>query len=331
MPEYYLIIILIILALSFDFINGFHDTANAIATCVATRALNPKVAIIMSAVLNFVGAMVSTGVAKTIGGDIVTSPSMVDSVVLIAAISAAIFWNLLTWKVGLPSSSSHALIGGICGAVIISYGIGAINGDGILTIVSGLVLSPVVAMFCGYIMMTLFYIILRNFSKGQVNNVAKRIQVLSAALMAFSHGSNDAQKSMGIITLALLSGGFIGALEVPVYVKVACALAMSAGTSVGGWNIIRTVGNKIFRMQPVNGLAADLNSAMTIFTATVLHLPVSTTHVVTGSIMGVGWATRFHAVHWSVAYQMVFAWILTIPCTAAVGAIVYLLLYHMGF
>ena len=180
-------------------------------------------------------------------------------------------------------------------------------------------------------MMTLFYIILRNFSKGQVNNVAKRIQVLSAALMAFSHGSNDAQKSMGIITLALLSGGFIGALEVPVYVKVACALAMSAGTSVGGWNIIRTVGNKIFRMQPVNGLAADLNSAMTIFTATMLHLPVSTTHVVTGSIMGVGWATRFHAVHWSVAYQMVFAWILTIPCTAAVGAIVYLLLYHMGF
>lgn len=330
MPEYYLIIILIILALSFDFINGFHDTANAIATCVATRALNPKVAIIMSAVLNFVGAMVSTGVAKTIGGDIVTSPSMVDSVVLIAAISAAIFWNLLTWKVGLPSSSSHALIGGICGAVIISYGIGAINGDGILTIVSGLVLSPVVAMFCGYIMMTLFYIILRNFSKGQVNNVAKRIQVLSAALMAFSHGSNDAQKSMGIITLALLSGGFIGALEVPLYVKVACALAMSAGTSVGGWNIIRTVGNKIFRMQPVNGLAADLNSAMTIFTATMLHLPVSTTHVVTGSIMGVGWATRFHAVHWSVAYQMVFAWILTIPCTAAVGAIVYLLLYHMG-
>ncbi len=330
MPEYYLIIILIILALSFDFINGFHDTANAIATCVATRALNPKVAIIMSAVLNFVGAMVSTGVAKTIGGDIVTSPSMVDSVVLIAAISAAIFWNLLTWKVGLPSSSSHALIGGICGAVIISYGIGAINGDGILTIVSGLVLSPVVAMFCGYIMMTLFYIILRNFSKGQVNNVAKRIQVLSAALMAFSHGSNDAQKSMGIITLALLSGGFIGALEVPVYVKVACALAMSAGTSVGGWNIIRTVGNKIFRMQPVNGLAADLNSAMTIFTATMLHLPVSTTHVVTGSIIGVGWATRFHAVHWSVAYQMVFAWILTIPCTAAVGAIVYLLLYHMG-
>ena len=255
---------------------------------------------------------------------------MVDSVVLIAAIAAAIFWNLLTWKVGLPSSSSHALIGGICGAVIISYGIGAINGDGILTIVSGLVLSPVVAMFCGYIIMTLFYIILRNFSKGQVNNVAKRIQVLSAALMAFSHGSNDAQKSMGIITLALLSGGFIGALEVPVYVKVACALAMSAGTSVGGWNIIRTVGNKIFRMQPVNGLAADLNSAMTIFTATMLHLPVSTTHVVSGSIMGVGWATRFRAVHWNVAYQMVFAWILTIPCTAAVGAIAYLLLYHMG-
>ena len=184
-----------------------------------------------------------------------TSPSMVDSVVLIAAIAAAIFWNLLTWKVGLPSSSSHALIGGICGAVIISYG--AINGDGILTIVSGLVLSPVVAMFCGYIIMTLFYIILRNFSKGQVNNVAKRIQVLSAALMAFSHGSNDAQKSMGIITLALLSGGFIGALEVPVYVKVACALAMSAGTSVGDgtssapWEIKFSVCSRSMVLQPI--------------------------------------------------------------------------------
>ena len=323
MPEYYLIIILIILALSFDFINGFHDTANAIATCIATRALNPKVAIIMSAVLNFVGAMVSTGVAKTIGGDIVTSPSMVDSVVLIAAIAAAIFWNLLTWKVGLPSSSSHALIGGICGAVIISYGIGAINGDGILTIVSGLVLSPVVAMFCGYIMMTLFYIILRNFSKGQVNNVAKRIQVLSAALMAFSHGSNDAQKAMGIITLTLLSGGFIDTLDVPIWVKLCCATAMAMGTAVGGWKIISTMGTKIFKLETINGFAADLNSAITIFTATFLHLPVSTTHVVSGSLLGVGSSKRIKAVNWGVARSMVMAWFVTIPLSGIVAAIAY--------
>ena len=323
MPEYYLIIILIILALSFDFINGFHDTANAIATCIATRALNPKVAIIMSAVLNFVGAMVSTGVAKTIGGEIVTSPSMVDSVVLIAAISAAIFWNLLTWKVGLPSSSSHALIGGICGAVIISYGIGAINGDGILTIVSGLVLSPVVAMFCGYIMMTLFYIILRNFSKGQVNNVAKRIQVLSAALMAFSHGSNDAQKAMGIITLTLLSGGFIDTLDVPIWVKLCCATAMAMGTAVGGWKIISTMGTKIFKLETINGFAADLNSAITIFTATFLHLPVSTTHVVSGSLLGVGSSKRIKAVNWGVARSMVMAWFVTIPLSGIVAAIAY--------
>ena len=229
----------------------------------------------------------------------------------------------------MPSSSSHALIGGVIGAVIISYGTGAIHLAGVLTIVLGLVCSPVVALVMGYILMTLLYLVFRNVGKSRVNYVSTHIQILSAALMAFSHGSNDAQKSMGIITLALLSGGYIGALEVPWEVKVACALAMCFGTSIGGLKIIRTVGNKIFRMQPVNGLAADLNSATIIFTATMLHLPVSTTHVVTGSIMGVGWAKRFRAVHWSVAYQMVSAWVMTIPCTAAVGAFVYLVIRHI--
>ncbi|MEE3452227.1 inorganic phosphate transporter [Dialister sp.] len=326
MPDLYIIAFLICLALCFDFINGFHDTANAIATCVATRALSPKVAIIMSAILNFVGAMISTGVAKTIGGEIVTSPQMVDSVVLSSALASAIIWNLFTWRIGMPSSSSHALIGGVIGAVIISYGTGAIHAAGVMTIVIGLVCSPVCALITGYIIMTILYVLFRNVGKSRVNYVATHIQMVSAALMAFSHGSNDAQKSMGIITLALLSGGYISQLEVPWEVKVACALAMSLGTSVGGWKIIRTVGNKIFRMQPVNGLAADLNSAITIFSATMLHLPVSTTHVVTGSIMGVGWATRFRAVHWSVAYQMVSAWVMTIPCTAVVGAVVYLII-----
>ena len=329
MPDIYIVGIVIVLALCFDFINGFHDTANAIATCVATRALSPKVAIIMSAILNFVGAMISTGVAKTIGGEIVTSPHMVDSVVLSSALASAIIWNLFTWRIGMPSSSTHSLIGGDIGAVIITYSTGAIHIAGVLPIDIGLVLSPVCALVTGYIMMTVLYIAFRNVGKSRVNYVATHIQMVSAALMAFSHGSNDAQKSMGIITLALLSGGYIGQLEVPWEVKVACALAMCLGTSVGGWRIIRTVGNKIFRMQPVNGLAADLNSAITIFSATMLHLPVSTTHVVTGSIMGVGWATRFRAVHWSVAYQMVSAWIMTIPCTAAVGALVYLLIKHV--
>lgn len=329
MPDLYLIGLVVALALAFDFINGFHDTANAIATSVATRALSPQTAIIMSAFLNFIGAMVSTGVAKTIGGDIVMSPSMVDSVVIISALSAAIVWNLFTWWIGMPSSSSHALIGGVIGAVVISYGFGAINGNGVTTIVLGLVLSPLIAMAMGYVLMTFFYIIFRNVNKSKVNAISTKVQICSAALMAFSHGSNDAQKSMGIITLALLSGGYIAELEVPELVKIACALAMSAGTSVGGWRIIRTVGGKIFRMQPVHGLAADLNSSITIFSATMLHLPVSTTHVVTGSIMGVGSAKRIRAVHWHVAYQMVSAWVMTIPCTAAVGAGTYLILSHV--
>ena len=329
MPDIYAIGLVIVLALAFDFINGFHDTANPIATCIATRSLSPRIAIIMSAFLNFVGAMVSTGVAKTIGGEIVTSPQMVDSTVLIAALFAAIVWNLFTWKIGMPSSSSHALIGGVLGAVTISYGTGAINGNGVFMIVAGLIGSPVIAMFSGYVIMTLLFILFRNVGRSKVNYISLHIQSLSAAVMAFSHGSNDAQKCMGIITLALLSGGYIGELEVPFLVKIACAFAMCAGTSVGGWRIIRTVGNKIFRLEPVNGLAADINSALTIFTATFLHLPVSTTHVVTGSIMGVGWAKRFRAVHWNVAYSMVGAWVMTIPSTAAVGALVYILIRYI--
>lgn len=329
MPDIYAIGLVIVLALAFDFINGFHDTANAIATCIATRSLSPRIAIIMSAFLNFVGAMVSTGVAKTIGGEIVTSPQMVDSTVLIAALFAAIVWNLFTWKIGMPSSSSHALIGGVLGAVTISYGTGAINGNGVFMIVAGLIGSPVIAMFSGYVIMTPLFILFRNVGRSKVNYISLHIQSLSAAVMAFSHGSNDAQKCMGIITLALLSGGYIGELEVPFLVKIACAFAMCAGTSVGGWRIIRTVGNKIFRLEPVNGLAADINSALTIFTATFLHLPVSTTHVVTGSIMGVGWAKRFRAVHWNVAYSMVGAWVMTIPSTAAVGALVYILIRYI--
>ena len=322
-----LIFIVIALALIFDFVNGFHDTANAIATCVSTRAVPPAVAIIMSAVLNFAGAMISTGVAKTIGGDIVQSASMVNEIIIIAALAGAIIWNLITWWFGMPSSSSHALVGGIIGAVVISVGFMGLNGYGILKIFLSLILSPLVAMLVGWLTLHIIFILCHSIRPATVNDNCNRLQVISAALMAFAHGSNDAQKSMGIITLALLSGGYIGALEVPTFVKILCAFAMAFGTSVGGWKIIRTVGGKIFKMQPVHGFAADLNSSIVIFTATLLHLPVSTTHVVSGSIMGVGSAQRIKAVHWDVARQMLTAWIMTIPCTAILSAIIYLILH----
>ena len=227
-----LIFIVIALALIFDFVNGFHDTANAIATCVSTRAVPPAVAIIMSAVLNFAGAMISTGVAKTIGGDIVQSASMVNEVIIIAALSGAIIWNLITWWFGMPSSSSHALVGGIIGAVIFSVGFIGLNGYGILNIFLSLVLSPIVALVVGWITLHVIFAICHSFKPATVNDNCNRLQVVSAALMAFAHGSNDAQKSMGIITLALLSGGYIGSFDVPTYVKLLCAFAMALGTSL---------------------------------------------------------------------------------------------------
>ena len=210
-----LIVMVVILALVFDFINGFHDTANAIATCVSTRAIRPGVAIVGTAILNFLGAMISTGVAKTIGGDIVISPTLVNEMIIIAGLVGAIIWNLLTWWVGMPSSSSHALIGGMIGAIIVSAGVAALNGWGILKIVLSLIISPVSAIITGFIIMKIIFAVCHSFKPAKVNLAANRLQVVSAALMAFSHGSNDAQKSMGIITLALVSGGFINSLEVP--------------------------------------------------------------------------------------------------------------------
>ena len=316
----YLIITVIILALVFDFINGFHDTANAIATSVSTRALNPNHATIMAACLNFLGAMVSTGVAKTIGGDIVSSPSLVDEKIIIAALIGAIFWNLLTWRLGLPSSSSHALIGGLIGAVLISVGLSGLNFNGIGKILVALIASPAIASVTGIIIMNIIFRLFENFPPHFINDKFRKMQVVSAAMIAFSNGSNDAQKSMGIITLALFSGGFISEFEVPTYVKVLCAAAMALGTATGGWRIIKTVGGKIFKLEPPSGFAADLNSSTVVFSATLLNLPVSTTHVVSGSIMGVGTAKRINAVHWGVAKQMVKAWGITIPITAAIGA-----------
>ena len=326
MPDMSLIIVVVVLALTFDFINGFHDTANAIATCVSTRAIRPGIAIRGAASRCVIGGRSSTGVAKTIGGDIVMSPERINEMVIIAGLIGAIIWNLLTWWFGMPSSSSHALIGGMIGAIIISAGVAALNDWGIIKIVLSLILSPVAALTVGYIIMQIIFCICHSFKPAKVNLTANRLQILSAALMAFSHGSNDAQKSMGIITLALVSGGVIGTMEVPTVVKILCAAAMAFGTSVGGWKIIRTVGGRIFKMHPIHGFAADLNSAVVILSATLLHLPVSTTHVVSGSIMGVGAAQRVKAVHWDVARSMVVAWVMTIPCTAMMGALSYLVI-----
>ena len=320
-----LIFIVIILALIFDFINGFHDTANAIATAVSTRALRPNHAITMAAILNFLGAMVSTGVAKTIGENIVSVPALVNEKVIIAALLGAIFWNLLTWKVGIPSSSSHALVGGIIGAVLVSVGNIGLNWVGIGIIVVALIASPAIALLTGFIIMNALCFLLQNASPHTVNDKFRKLQILAAATMAFSHGSNDAQKSMGIITLALFSGGFLQEFEVPLFVKVLCATAMAIGTASGGWRIIKTVGGKIFKLDPASGFSADLNSSVVVFGATLLNLPVSTTHVVSGSIMGVGTAKRTNAVHWGVAQNMVKAWGLTIPICAAVGALSFLL------
>ena len=322
MPDI-LIISVVLLALAFDYINGFHDTANAIATSVSTRALTPRVAVWMAAFLNFLGAMYSTGVAKTIGGDLVKSAQMVNEHIIIAAMIGAIFWNLITWWMGIPSSSSHALVGGVVGAVLASTGYEALKIEGLMKIVAALICSPIVAMLTGLLIMSLLFWIFGRMSPSRINPKFKRLQILTAAMMAFSHGSNDAQKAMGIITLTLVSTGYLTNLEVPLWVKISAATAMGLGTAAGGWRIIRTMGTKIFKLEPISGFAADLNSSLIIFGATLLHLPVSTTHVVSGSIMGVGTAKRISAVRWGVAQQMLMAWVLTIPCTALVSALAY--------
>lgn len=325
-----LLILVVFCALAFDYINGFHDTANAIATSVSTRALTPRRAIIIAAVFNFTGALVSTGVAQTIAKDIV-NPQQVTQEVVIAALLGAIAWNLITWYFGIPSSSSHAIIGGMMGAAISKAGFGVLHLQGLTKIILALIFSPIVGIALGFIIMKILFFLFKKSSPSKVNHGFKKMQILSAALLAFNHGSNDAQKSMGIITMALIAAGLQAQTNLipPLWVKVACAAAMALGTAAGGWKIIRTMGGKIFKLEPVNGFAADLTSSIVIWTATAfpgLHLPVSTTHVVSGSIMGVGSAKRISAVRWGVAQQMLVAWVVTIPTSAFVSAVTFQLI-----
>lgn len=443
-----LVVLIVIFALAFDYINGFHDTANAIATVVSTRVLTPRTAIIMAACLNFAGALVSTQVAKTVASGLVdtvrfeindlqqpelfvaklksppdplasylaeqlspetrrllqeysesaapalqsaivsdlnrmikrqdlytvdrfagvslkasilakakapstlkeeelrnnnrallesafphelASNKQIFQVVILAAVLGAIVWNLITWKFGIPSSSSHALIGGLCGAAIIHGGLQSVLWWGILTkVLIPLVGSPLMGFVIGFIMMTIIFKTLSNVHPGRVGSSFRRLQVISAAAMAFTHGLNDAQKSMGIITMALVSARIIGEPIVPTWVIFSCAAAMALGTSAGGWRIMKTMGHKIIRLEPVHGFAAETSSALVLYITSLFGMPVSTTHVISGSIFGVGASKRLSAVRWGVAQTMVMAWVLTLPAAGLIGALSYEVLIYCG-
>ena len=313
------LVIIVFLALAFDYINGFHDTANAIATVVSTGVLTARNAVLMAGILNFGGALLGTEVATTIAKGIADNQFVIPAVI-VAALLAAIVWNLITWWFGIPSSSSHALVGGLAGAVVAQAGRGALHTSKLEEVAVFLVVSPVLGFFIAMVLIIAILWVCRHLSGQRVNVAFRKLQLVSAGAMAFAHGTNDAQKSMGIIALALITYGKLEAkgahVAVPVWVKFACALAMGLGTMSGGWKIIRTMGQKIVKLRPIHGFAAETASAVVLLTTAHLGIPVSTTHVIAGSIMGVGTSTNVSAVRWGVAGNIVVAWVLTIPVSA---------------
>jgi PiT family inorganic phosphate transporter len=325
-----MLLAVIVLAVAFDYINGFHDTANAIATSVATRALAPAAAIAMATAFNFIGAFAGTAVAKTIGAGLVDEQTTTQAVVA-AALIGAIVWNLFTWRLGLPSSSSHALIGGLLGATIVAAGVDALKLDGIYNkVLIPLVSSPVIGFLGALTLMIVLYWAFQRVHRRTLANGFRRLQVFSAGYMAFAHGSNDAQKTMGIITLALFSAGAIPTVEVPDWVIVVSATALSAGTAVGGWRIMRTMGHRVVELEPISGFAAETTGASVILGAAQLGMPVSTTHVISSAIMGVGTARGPKGVRWGVARSILVAWVLTIPAAGFVGAMTWYVLHLLG-
>jgi PiT family inorganic phosphate transporter len=324
------IVLIIAVALVFDFTNGFNDAANAIATSVSTRALKPRTAVLLAAVFNLAGAFLTTKVAATVGKGIVVTDK-VTLAILGAALVGAILWNLIVWRLGLPSSSTHALIGGLIGAMLVAHGPAFVQGNGILNkvVIPGL-LSPLAGLVVGFFVMLALYWLFRAWAPVRLNRTFRGAQVLSAAFVSFSHGANDSQKTMGVITLALVASGHLHKFAVPPWVIVASALAIALGTYSGGWRIIRTVGQRIFRLQPINGFAAQTSAATILLIASLKGLPVSTTHVVSSAVMGVGSTRRLSAVRWGVAGNILLAWLLTIPCAAAVAGLIYVLLYLAG-
>lgn len=354
-----IVILVIVVALTFEFINGFHDTANSIATVVSTKVLSPRQAIILAACTNLLGALWGTAVAKTIASGLVDA-NIVTSMTVVCALVGAITWNLITWWFGMPSSSSHALVGGLCGSAlayahnntkVIIWSLPSAThwweGKGVLwKVIVPMFLSPLIGFSIGIVLMVFLYIILLRVRPHVVNVIFGKVQVVSAAAMGFMHGTNDAQKTMGIIALALLSATQLGTLnnipdyltflrvespasgqqlEIAVWIKVICALVMAAGTAAGGWKIIRTLGHKLVKLQPIHGFAAETSSSLVIFLASHLGIPVSTTHNISAAIMGVGCAKRFSALRWHVVEQMLWAWILTLPCAGGVAYVCALL------
>lgn len=338
-----ILVLVVILALAFDYINGFHDTANAVATVVSTNVLPGRTAVLMAAAFNFIGAFIGVKVALEIAKGI-ASPDTVTQTVVAAALVGGILWNLFTWYYGIPSSSSHALIGGLVGAIWVHYVQGGMDGgtaiqsllfsSGVTKTLMGLVISPLFGLIGGFMLMVLLLWFVKGMRPATVNRGFRNLQLVSASFMAFAHGQNDAQKSMGIITLALLAyaaaeGRTTTFESVPVWVIISCATAMALGTATGGWRIMKTMGHKIIKLRPINGFAAETAAAVVISGASALGTPVSTTHVISSCIMGVGASKRVSAVRWGVARSMLIAWVLTIPISATIAALTYLLFHRL--
>ena len=319
------ILLLILLALAFDFLNGFHDSANSIATIVSTRVLRPRYAVIWAAVFNFAAFFLlhENAVAKTIGKGIIDI-AIVDNRVIFAALVGACAWNLITWYFGLPTSSSHALIGGMVGAALLKSGPEHLVWAGILKTVSFIFISPGVGLLLGLGFGLAVYWLFRKSAPLKVDHIFRKGQLVSAALYSIGHGGNDAQKTMGIIASLLFSAGLLtGEFRIPDWVAITCYTAIALGTMLGGWRIVKTMGQKVTKLKPIDGFCAESGAAITLFGATALGIPVSTTHTITGSIMGVGSIKRLSAVKWGVAGRIIWAWILTIPCAAAISALAY--------
>jgi len=313
---------IIVVALLFDFVNGFHDAANSIATVVSTRVLSPRWAVLWAAFFNFIAFLFfGLHVATTIGKGIV-DPAAVDAAIVFAALTGAIAWDLITWWYGIPSSSSHALIGGLAGAAVAKAGVDILDTPGLTKVAVSIVLSPLIGLVLAFAFMTGVFWLFRHATPARVDGWFRRGQLLSAALYSLGHGGNDAQKTMGIITVLLFATGYLGpTFYVPLWVVLACHAAMALGTLSGGWRIVRTMGLKITKLKPVGGFCAESGGALTLFAATGLGIPVSTTHTITGAIIGVGAVTKLSAIRWGVAGRIVWAWLLTIPCSAFIAAV----------
>jgi inorganic phosphate transporter, PiT family len=318
-----LLVVVVVVALGFDFTNGFHDTANAVATSVSTRAMSPRLAVLTAAIANLAGAFVTTAVAKTVGKGIIDT-GLANEKTVLAALIGAITWNLITWWLGLPSSSSHALIGGLVGAALVQSGLKGVQWHGLAhNVAIPAVTAPLIAFLGAFLLLLLIFWVFVRITPGMANRTFRLGQLVSGTWVAFTHGANDAQKTMGVIALALFESGHLSHFYIPVWVIVAAGLSIGAGTYVGGWRIMRTLGQRVFKMEPASGFAAQTTAGVTIYIATRLGYPLSTTHVISGAVMGSGATRRLSAVRWGVAGNIVCAWLLTIPASGLVAAALY--------